>query len=43
MSRRRSSGRGFRVSRDFVRDNPGADPTAAELVINLLLTAALLG
>jgi DNA-binding MarR family transcriptional regulator len=42
MSRPRPSGRGFRVSRDFAADNPSADPTATELVINLLLAAALL-
>jgi DNA-binding MarR family transcriptional regulator len=41
MSRPRPSGRGFRVSRDFVTDNPGADPTATELVINVLLAAVL--
>jgi DNA-binding MarR family transcriptional regulator len=41
MSRPRSSGRGFRVSPDFVSDNPGADPTATELVVNLLQAAAL--
>jgi DNA-binding MarR family transcriptional regulator len=42
MSRHRPSGRGFRVGRDFAADNPGADPTATELVINLLLAAVLL-
>jgi DNA-binding MarR family transcriptional regulator len=41
MSQPRSSGRGFRVSRDFTTDNPGADPTATELIINLLVAAAL--
>jgi DNA-binding MarR family transcriptional regulator len=41
MSRPRSSGRGFRVSDNFTTDNPGADPTATELIINLLVTAAL--
>jgi hypothetical protein len=43
MSPARPSDRGFRVSRDFATENRSADPTAAELVINLLLTAALLG
>ena len=42
MSRPRKSGRGFRVSHDYATENPGADPTATELVVNLLLTAALL-
>jgi DNA-binding MarR family transcriptional regulator len=41
MSRPRPSGRGFRVSPDYARENPGADPTATELIVNLLLTAAL--
>src|SRR5438034_1386181 len=42
MSNSRRSGRGFRVSGEFVANNPGADPTATELVINLLVTATLL-
>jgi DNA-binding MarR family transcriptional regulator len=42
MSRSRSPGRGFRVSDSFATENPGADPTATELVVNLLVTAALL-
>jgi len=42
MSNSRRSGRGFRVSDEFVANNPGADPTATELVINLLVTATLL-
>jgi DNA-binding MarR family transcriptional regulator len=29
------------VSPDFVTDNPGADPTTTELILNLLVTAAL--
>lgn len=41
MSRPRSSGRGFRVSPEFATDNPGADPTATELVVNLLQAASL--
>jgi DNA-binding MarR family transcriptional regulator len=41
VSRRRSSGRGFRVSPDYATENPGADPTATELIVNLLVTAAL--
>jgi DNA-binding MarR family transcriptional regulator len=41
MSRPRSSGRGFQVSDDYAAKNPGADPTATELVVNVLLTAAL--
>jgi DNA-binding MarR family transcriptional regulator len=41
MSRPRSSGRGFRVGPNFVADNPGADPTATELILNLLITASL--
>jgi len=32
---------GIRVSDQFVEENPDADPTATELVINLLTTAAL--
>jgi len=39
---RRGSRRGVRVSEEFVATNPGADPTATELVINLLVTATLL-
>jgi len=31
------------LSRGFATENRSADPTAAELVINLLLTAARLG
>jgi DNA-binding MarR family transcriptional regulator len=31
-----------RVSDEFVATNPGADPTATELVINLLVTATLM-
>ena len=42
MSRPPSSGRGFRVSGDYATENPGTDPTATELTVNLLLTAALL-
>lgn len=38
----RSSGRGVRVSDEFGATNPDADPTATELVINLLVTATLL-
>jgi DNA-binding MarR family transcriptional regulator len=41
MTRSRSSGRGFRVSDDFAANNPGADPTSTELILNLLVTAAL--
>jgi DNA-binding MarR family transcriptional regulator len=41
MSRPRSSGRGFRVSSEFVKEHPGVDPTATELILNLLVTAAL--
>ncbi|HET9729716.1 MAG TPA: MarR family transcriptional regulator [Acidimicrobiia bacterium] len=41
MTRKRSSGRGFRVSDDFAANNPGADPTTTELIINLVLTAGL--
>ena len=33
----------FRVSRDYVQRNPDADPSATELVINVLHTAELLG
>ena len=33
----------FRVSRDYGERNPTADPSATELVINVLLTAELLG
>ena len=39
---RRGSRQGVRVSEEFVAANPGADPTATELVINLLVTATLL-
>ena len=42
MTRPRSSGRGFRLSPDFSAENLSADPTATELVINLLLAGALL-
>jgi DNA-binding MarR family transcriptional regulator len=42
MNRGRSSGRGFRVSPEHAAENPGADPTATELIINLLVTATLL-
>jgi DNA-binding MarR family transcriptional regulator len=41
MIRPRSSGRGFRVGPNFATDNPGADPTATELILNLMVTAAL--
>jgi DNA-binding MarR family transcriptional regulator len=34
--------RGVRVSAGFVSEHPGADPSATELVINLLVTAGLL-
>jgi len=33
----------FRVSDDYVARNPGADPAATELAINVLYTAELLG
>ena len=33
----------FRVSRDYIESNPDADPSATELVINVLHTAELLG
>jgi len=33
----------FRVSRDYIEENPGADPSATELAINVLHTAELLG
>jgi DNA-binding MarR family transcriptional regulator len=33
----------FRVSRDYIERNPAADPSATELVINVLYTAELLG
>jgi DNA-binding MarR family transcriptional regulator len=33
----------FRVSRDYIKRNPAADPSATELVINVLHTAELLG
>jgi DNA-binding MarR family transcriptional regulator len=42
MSRPQRSGRGFRVSREFLANNPRVDPTATELILNLLVTAALL-
>lgn len=42
MNRSGSSGRGFRVSQAHAKENPGADPTATELIINLLVAAALL-
>ena len=42
MTRSRSSGRGFRVSRDYAAENPGADPTTTELIVNLLLAGARL-
>ncbi len=42
MTNNRRSGRGFRVSDDFIADNPDADPTAAELLINVLVTNTLL-
>ena len=42
MSPARPSDRGFRVSRDFATENRSADPTATELILNLLVTAALL-
>jgi DNA-binding MarR family transcriptional regulator len=41
MSNARRSGRGFRVSDEFVANNPTADPTASELLINLLVTSTL--
>lgn len=31
------------MSRDYVESNPGADPSATELAINVLLTAELVG
>ena len=33
----------FRVSRDYIERNPSAEPSATELVINVLYTAELLG
>lgn len=33
----------FRVSRDYIEHNPSADPSATELVINVMHTAELLG
>ena len=41
MSRRRSSGPGFRVSDEFVAVHPNSDPTATNLVINLLSAGLL--
>lgn len=38
-----TAGGPFRVSRDYVERNPAADPSATELVINVLHTAELLG
>jgi DNA-binding MarR family transcriptional regulator len=39
-----TSGQGpFRVSRDYIERNPTADPSATELVINVLYTAELVG
>lgn len=34
---------GFRLSDDYADRNPGADPIATELAINVLYTAELLG
>ena len=44
LHRRQATLRGpFRVSSDYVARNPAADPSATELVINVLHTAELLG
>jgi DNA-binding MarR family transcriptional regulator len=40
--RGRRSGRGFRVSEEFIAKNPDADPTATELLVNVLVTGTLL-
>jgi DNA-binding MarR family transcriptional regulator len=42
MSNPRRLGRGFRVSEDFIANNPDADPTATELIINVLATGTRL-
>jgi DNA-binding MarR family transcriptional regulator len=42
VSNSRRSRRGFRVSEEFIANNPDSDPTATELILNMLVTATLL-